>query len=244
MASASVAALARAGVWEVLAPQGHRGLVRFPQPAEAVRAYADGLGNEALAGFVRVLLRSVHAEAFSAWSALDLRALDETVNDREQSIRRAMLHHVTIDPQRDLLLSLTLLIIVQEAERIGDLSKSLAKAAELATAPRVGQSVHPLRRVRDRVQGLFPDVRLGFIQADARAARRVMEAHTSVKVEVADFLALIAEGEIADTNRAVVLAIAARMIGRVSSHLSNIASSVVLPFDQVRNAPTWDDTGA
>ncbi|MEL6443180.1 MAG: PhoU domain-containing protein [Bacteroidota bacterium] len=175
---------------------------------------------------------------------LDLGALDETVNDREQSIRRAMLHHVTIDPQRDLLLSLTLLIIVQEAERIGDLSKSLAKAAELATAPRVGQSVHPLRRVRDRVQGLFPDVRLGFIQADARAARRVMEAHTSVKVEVADFLALIAEGEIADTNRAVVLAIAARMIGRVSSHLSNIASSVVLPFDQVRNAPTWDDTGA
>ena len=137
-----------------------------------------------------------------------------------------------------------MLIIVQEAERIGDLSKSLAKAAELATAPRVGQSVHPLRRVRDRVQGLFPDVRLGFIQADARAARRVMEAHTSVKVEVADFLALIAEGEIADTNRAVVLAIAARMIGRVSSHLSNIASSVVLTIEQVLNAPTWDDTGA
>ncbi len=81
---ASVAALARAGVWEELAPHGHRGLVRFLQPAEVVRAYADGLGNDApspgsgqaLAGFVRVLLRSVHAEAFSAWSDLDLRALE------------------------------------------------------------------------------------------------------------------------------------------------------------------------
>ncbi|MEM1043330.1 MAG: ATP-dependent DNA helicase RecQ [Bacteroidota bacterium] len=85
---ASVAALARAGVWEVLAPQGHRGLVRFPQPAEAVRAYADGLGNEALAGFVRVLLRSVHAEAFSAWSDLDLRALERRTGlDRARLLR-------------------------------------------------------------------------------------------------------------------------------------------------------------
>ena len=73
---ASVAALARAGVWDELAPGGHRGLVRFLQPAEAVRAYADGLGNDALAGFVRLLLRSVHAEAFTDWSDLDLRALE------------------------------------------------------------------------------------------------------------------------------------------------------------------------
>ena len=72
----AVAALARAGVWEELSPQSHRGLVRFLQPAEVVRAYADGLGNAALADFVQVLLRSVHAEAFSAWSDLDLRALE------------------------------------------------------------------------------------------------------------------------------------------------------------------------
>ncbi|MEM8557792.1 MAG: PhoU domain-containing protein [Bacteroidota bacterium] len=171
---------------------------------------------------------------------LNLSALDETVNEREQSIRRAMLHHVSIDPQRDLLLSLTLLIIVQEAERIGDLSKSLAKAADLASSPRVGASVHPLRRTRNRVLGLFPDVRHGFLSGDATAARRVMDAHALVKEEVAAFLAMIAQGEAAETNRAVVLAIGARMIGRVSSHLSNIASSVVLPFDQVRQSPTRD----
>ena len=70
----AVAALARAGVWDEV--PAHRGLLRFLQPAERVRQYADGLGNEALARFVRTLLRSVHAEAFSGWSDLDLRALE------------------------------------------------------------------------------------------------------------------------------------------------------------------------
>jgi ATP-dependent DNA helicase RecQ len=74
---AAVAALERAGVWETMAGHRHRGLVRFRQPAERVRDYADGLGNRALADFVRDLLRSVHAEAFSGWSDLDLRALED-----------------------------------------------------------------------------------------------------------------------------------------------------------------------
>ncbi|MEP0548405.1 MAG: ATP-dependent DNA helicase RecQ [Rhodothermales bacterium] len=76
----AVAALARAGAWEVRSPSAHRGLLRFRQPAETVRAYADGLGNAALAGFVRELLRGVHAEAFSGWSDLDLRALERRTN--------------------------------------------------------------------------------------------------------------------------------------------------------------------
>lgn len=73
---AAAEALARAGAWEIVPGHPHRGLVRFRQPAERVRAYADGLGNDALARFVRTLLRSVHAEAFSAWSDLDLVTLE------------------------------------------------------------------------------------------------------------------------------------------------------------------------
>src|SRR5690606_27782848 len=73
---ASVEVLARAGAWEVVPAHPHRGLLRFRQPAERVRQYADELGNEALAAFVRTLLRSVHAEAFSGWSDTDLRALE------------------------------------------------------------------------------------------------------------------------------------------------------------------------
>ncbi len=84
----AVAALARAGVWEALSPHGHRGLVRFLQPAEVVRDWADARSNQALADFVRTLLRSVHAEAFSGWSDLDLRALERRTDlDRTRLLR-------------------------------------------------------------------------------------------------------------------------------------------------------------
>ncbi|HYE97050.1 MAG TPA: RecQ family ATP-dependent DNA helicase [Rubricoccaceae bacterium] len=75
-AKAAVQALARAGVWEVLPPHPHRGLLRFLQPPEAIRAFADAQAGRALGRFVRLLLRAVHADAFSGWGEVDLLLLE------------------------------------------------------------------------------------------------------------------------------------------------------------------------
>ena len=171
---------------------------------------------------------------------VDLSAQDQTINDREQSIRRAVLEHLLSDPREELALSLLLISIVQDAERCGDLAKSIAKAADLAAAPRMGRHVGALRPIRDRVQAAFPRVRRSFIVGDSKAGRAVMEEHARTKDDVAGFLAELADADDVTSNEAVVLSISARMIGRTSSHLSNIISAVALPFDQVRNAPSWD----
>ncbi|GAB5537000.1 MAG: hypothetical protein Rubg2KO_32490 [Rubricoccaceae bacterium] len=171
---------------------------------------------------------------------VDLSAQDETINEREQSIRRAVLEHILSDPREELALSLLLISIVQDAERCGDLAKSIAKAADLSAAPRMGRHVSALRPIRDRVQSAFPRVRRSFIVGDAKAGRAVMDEHTQTKAEVAAYLAELASADDVTSNEAVVLAISARMIGRTSSHLSNIISAVALPFDQVRNSPSWD----
>ncbi len=173
---------------------------------------------------------------------VDLSAQDETVNQGEQKIRRAVLEHILADPRGELALSLLLVSIVQDAERLGDLAKSIAKASALATAPRMGPHVDRLREVRDRVQGAFPRVRRSFIVGDAKAGRAVMDEHAQTKADVGDFLTTLAQADDVTPNQAVVLAITSRMIGRTSSHLSNIVSAVALPFDQVRNAPTWNDS--
>jgi ATP-dependent DNA helicase RecQ len=73
---AAAEALVRAGVWEPLRLVESRGLLRFLQPAEALRRYAEALEQPALAAFVRALLRGVHAEAFHGWTDMDLRALE------------------------------------------------------------------------------------------------------------------------------------------------------------------------
>ena len=172
---------------------------------------------------------------------VDLSAQDETINKGEQKIRRSVLEHVLADPRAELALSLLLVSIVQDAERLGDLAKSIAKSADLSAAPRMGAHVEALRPIRDRVQSTFPRVRRSFVVGDARTGRAVMEEHAHTKTDVADYLRQLAAADDVTSNEAVVLAISARMIGRTSSHLSNIVSAVALPFDQVRNAPNWSD---
>ena len=172
---------------------------------------------------------------------VDLARLDESINARERQIRRAVAEHVTTDPRDRMALSLVLVSIVQDAERCGDLAKSLAKTADLAGHPRMGPHVEALRPIRDRVQDTFPRVRAAFLSSDTEAARAVMEENDRTKVLTADYLQRLARAEDLTPNLAVVLAVGSRMIGRTGSHLSNIISAVALPFDQIRRSPTWTD---
>ena len=76
--------------------------------------------------------------------------------------------------------------------------------------------------------------RTAFIEGDTELARRVMEKSRTVKAHITFFITDLAGQVSLDANEALVLGIAARIIGRTSSHLSNIASAVALPFDQIR----------
>lgn len=172
---------------------------------------------------------------------VDIREMDEEVNRLEREVRRLVLEHMAINPRDELSLSLLLLSVVQDAERMGDLAKALVKAAALADAPRMGPHVAGLRTIRDGIQALFPKARAAFVSADASGARAVMQAHDAAKGEVARYIEGLAKAEDVSVNLAVVLAISARMFGRVSAHLSNILSTVAMPFDQIRRSPTWGD---
>ncbi len=67
---------ARQEAWKVLPVSKHFGMIRFTQPASNVRAYAAHLSNDALGEFVKELLRTVHADAFTSWWEIDLRLLE------------------------------------------------------------------------------------------------------------------------------------------------------------------------
>ena len=172
--------------------------------------------------------------------AVDLAALDDRVNDGEQAVRLAVLEHVVMAPKDETSFSLLLVSVVQDAERCGDLAKTLAKVSELADRPRMGRHADALGAVRDRVQAAFPRARRAFVEGDAAEARTLMDEHARTKAEVAGLIRQLTSDPGLSSNEAAVLAMAARIVGRVSSHLSNIVSAVALSFDQVRNAPTWD----
>jgi phosphate uptake regulator len=173
--------------------------------------------------------------------SLDLAQADERVNELEKEVRRVVFEHVVLNPKDELTLSLLLLSVVQDAERMGDLCKSIAKSVLLAKGPREGRHVVALRLIRDDVAAMFEPARASFVSADTAGARRVMETHAAIKGVVAEFTARLAAADDVSVDMAVTLAVAARMIGRVSAHLSNVASTIAMPFDQIRRSPTWGE---
>lgn len=67
--------LERQEAWRIQPQKQHFGLLRFQQPADRIRSFAESAGG-GMAAFVGVLLRTVHAEAFSSWWEVDLRVLE------------------------------------------------------------------------------------------------------------------------------------------------------------------------
>lgn len=193
---------------------------------------------------LRLMLETTH-EMLAAASAcllddapltLDLKAKDDIVNEKEQAVRRAVLTHLSIAPERDLAFGLTLFSVVQEAERLGDLAKNLAKVAALARRTPDEERLAPLRELRDLVLAMADDTVEAFVESDTERARSVLERNVDAKERTTIYLVRLAEDEALGGNEAVVLTLSARVIGRAAAHLANVASAVALPLDQLRQS--------
>ncbi|WP_457653922.1 RecQ family ATP-dependent DNA helicase [Rhodocaloribacter sp.] len=73
----AVELLERQETWTVLPVRKGQGMIRFLQPADAIRRFAGARKQRALAAFVDDLLRSVNAQAFTEWRPVDVRLLEK-----------------------------------------------------------------------------------------------------------------------------------------------------------------------
>jgi len=165
---------------------------------------------------------------------VDLEDMDDTVDESERMVRRSVLEHLAFKPRQDLVASLILVSMVQDAERIGDFARGIAELVPLARARREGPFAHRLRSAADRLKPLFGLCEEGFLQDDAAKAREVMQTATAVKADLMRLNADVAASDLS-ADMAVVYSGAARILRRIGSHLSNIASTVVLPYDRIRH---------
>ncbi len=168
----------------------------------------------------------------------DLNRMDATINNGEQQIRRAVFEHLSLHPEQDLIFSLNLVSIVNEAERIGDNAKSIAKISQLARGPRLGPRVDPLRAFRNQIEQMFTDLNVGFYDGDEKISLELLKRHQELKPKITAYIEALAADPDLSGNEGVVYALTARMLSRTSSHIANIASTVVSPIDQIRrNTP-------
>lgn len=164
----------------------------------------------------------------------DLDELDDPVDEAERMVRRSVLEHLSFNPQQDLVASLVLVSMVQDAERIGDFARGIGEIVPLARSPRSGPFADQLRRIVQELRPLFEETEKAFAKDDPKRARAVMEKASALKAELQSYTADVAASELT-ADMAVVYASAARILRRIGAHLSNIASSVAQPYDRIRH---------
>ena len=171
---------------------------------------------------------------------VDLEERDQVVDEQERLIRSLVRTYVENNPKGDHKLSLRLVSVVQDGERIGDLAKNIGSLSTLTQKPLIGRHTHLLRTTRDEITRLFDLTHDGFVGGSTRSAETVLLENIRLKAGLRGFIRELAMTDEASVNEAVVLANCALMMGRVSSHLSNIASTIVLPYEHIRRSSAED----
>ena len=139
-----------------------------------------------------------------------------------------------MNPGQDLVSSLILASIVQDAERVGDFARGLGETVTLAGSRREGRFADELRTVVRELRPMFELTETAFQNGDRVSAEKVVARHRELKKRLQGYTASVAASDLG-ADMAVVYAGSARILRRISSHLANLCSSVMQPYDRIRH---------
>lgn len=167
----------------------------------------------------------------------DIYKLDQELNQMQISVRRKVLEHLSINPRQDITSSLILVTIVVDIERIGDYAKNLIELAHHYPEKLCGPYCDRVRNFEMEITKNFLHTIRAFKEVDAQLGQMVMDAHAKLAPEFEHLIEDILEDTSLRGREAVIYALLARFLKRVSAHLKNVASSVVNPFHRLGYRP-------
>jgi phosphate transport system protein len=188
------------------------------------------LGNDMFAYTIGVLVR---AEPDSDPQEL-LYNRDKRINKLERKIRRRVVTHLSVGGNKaEVPTALIFMNVVKDAERIGDYVKNLHEIADMMPD-------NPDRRIyadhlsapAAAIAALFKQTRQAFLESDAEDAGKVIKYAKAEGKEYENMIRAITTSNLG-TQDAVCLVLILRFFKRVVAHMSNIASTVVMPRDMI-----------
>ena len=163
----------------------------------------------------------------------DIHKTDKGVNKAERAVRRELVVHVSVrGTSADIPLVLASMSVVKDAERIGDHSKDIWDIANSGIDLSNAEDVNALMRFRDRTSQLIGETARVFGERDLEAAHALLQGADDMQDEYDD---LIAEQLHTDKPaiEAVPRALLFRYFKRITAHLMNILTSLVMPIDRL-----------
>lgn len=158
---------------------------------------------------------------------------DKRINHLQSKIRKQLVEHLVASPGSDVPISLVLMSITKDAERVGDYCKNLLEVAEAMKTPLGrGPEGQRITALLSETESLFVPTARATIDSDKAAASAVVERSRDLAKKCDAMINDLMNLEL-PTRDAVLLALTARYLKRVALHLSNISSSVIMPLHRL-----------
>lgn len=159
--------------------------------------------------------------------------IDKKVNHLEKEIRKRIVEHLSIQPSVDVPVSLVLMSVVKDAERVGDYCKNLLEIIDLLDRPLKKDVFDGLFNGIDKqILEEFEKTQKAFIESDEKMAKEILLLERKVVKDCDEILKKLAKSNLS-TNDAVCFTLLARYLKRVAAHLANIGTSVILPISDL-----------
>jgi len=159
--------------------------------------------------------------------------VDKNINLIEKEIRKRIIEHLSISPSVDTPMCLLLMSVVKDAERLGDYAKNLFERSRVRAMPLDAGIFSGFFGDMDKtIAGMFDNTKKAFIDSDEDAAKNIWQIERSVVKRCDKILEEIAKSNL-PADKAVAFTLVARYFKRIAAHLTNIATSVILPISEI-----------
>jgi phosphate uptake regulator len=188
--------------------------------------------------FYGTVLDVLHGDRDVEALRVQIYSTDVKINKRERQIRKEIIAHLSVSPGEEVPACLVLMSIVKDAERIGDFCKNLYESAVYLGKPIAETKfAYSIDEFELYVEDLFDDTITAFKEEDEVRATEIMQDEVRMNKRFDYFLQELAGSDV-PTREAVCTTLIVRSLKRIQAHLSNIASSVVLPVHHIDHRPS------
>lgn len=162
----------------------------------------------------------------------EVRSTDRGINVAQMEVRRSLVMHASVSGSVDLPLVLAYMSVVKDAERIGDYAKNIYDLAKYGVDFAVAEDNEDLSRYRAAVGQLIDDAAEVFAGRDSEKAQRLIDKADGFlkQYDRLTRAAYRSDGPAAD---AVARALYYRYLKRITAHVMNLITSLVMPVDKL-----------
>lgn len=170
-----------------------------------------------------------------------LRKSDRRVNKGERAIRRELVVHASVHgAAMDIPILLTYMSIIKDVERVGDYSKNIWDLAASGFDPSEATDRSAIEAALTRTGELIDRTAEVFKERDGEGARTLLPILDDWQDEYDALVEAFITSE-APSREGVPRALLYRHLKRITAHLMNVMTAVVMPLDRL---DYWDENKA